>query len=190
MKKNRWSLLAAGLSVLALASFWVLAAEWATPGPGGATGAVRPIPQAAWEVKAYPAPNADGISASDREAFLREKDVVVGTITSLYDALFLEPDRVERVVRSSLTPAASRALESSRMGLHAKVEDVRTTARFVRVGVQVDGGLRAAAVVRVEARALRESSPIRVWHRARLWMEKTPDGWQVVAFDAEQGRLP
>jgi hypothetical protein len=69
------------------------------------------------------------------------------------------------------------------------VEDVKTTRRFIKVGIQVDVGRRAAAVVLVEAKALRDSSPIRVWHRARLWMEKSEAGWKVVGFDAEQGRL-
>lgn len=190
MKKTRWSLLAAALSVVGLATFWVLAPEWATRGSAPDAAGRRAIPQAAWEVKAYAAPNADGITRADRQVFQRERDEVVGLIQRLYEALFLRPGEVDRVVRRSLSPPASKALSESRMGLHEGVEDVRTTARFVRIGIQSDGGLRAAAVVRVEAHALRRSSPVEIWHRARLWMEKTPGGWKVVAFDAEQGRLP
>jgi hypothetical protein len=190
MKKTRWPLLAAGLIVVLLAALWVLAPERISIGAGrGATGE-RTIRQAAWEVKAYPAPSAAGITRADKDVFRRERDAVVGKIQHLYEALFLEPDKVDAVVRANLTRPAAKALASSRIGLHDKVEDVRTTARFVKVGIQVDGGLRAAAVVRVEARALRQSSPIRVWHRAHLWMEKTEGAWKVVAFDAEQGRLP
>jgi hypothetical protein len=189
MKKTRWPLLAAGLIVVLLAALWVLAPERVSIGAGrGATGE-RAIRQAAWEVKAYPAPSAAGIRKADKEVFHRERDAVVGTVRRLYEALFLDPGKVERVARASLTRSASKALAGSRIGLHDKVEDVRTTARFVKVGIQVDGGLRAAAVVRVEARALRQSSPIRVWHRAHLWMEKVDGAWTVVAFDAEQGRL-
>ncbi|MDQ3981662.1 MAG: hypothetical protein M3271_03155 [Actinomycetota bacterium] len=189
MKKTRWPLLAAGLIVVLLAALWVLAPERASIGAGrGATGegAIR---QAVWEVKAYPAPNAEGITRADKEAFRREREAVVGTIQRLYEALFLEPRKVDEVVRASLTQPASKVLADSRIGLHDKVEDVRTTARFVKVGIQVDVGRRAAAVVRIEARALRQSSPIRVWHRALLWMEKVDGTWKVVGFDAEQGRL-
>ena len=190
MKKTRWPLLATGLSVAVLATLWVLAPDRASIGAGRGRAGDGTIEQAAWEIKAYPAPATAGVTRAEKEAFTRERPAVVGTIQRLYEALFLRPDAVDRVVRSSLTDAASKALGGSRIGLHDKVEDVRTTVRFVRVGIQVDGGLRAAAVVRVEARALRNSSPIHVWHRAHLWMEKSDGRWKVVAFDAEQGRLP
>jgi hypothetical protein len=190
MKKTRWPLLVTGLSVAVLATLWVLAPERASIGAGRGRVGEGAIRQAAWEVKAYPAPAAGGITRAEKDAFAREREPVVGTIQRLYEALFLRPRDVDRVVRSSLTGAAAKALDSSRIGLHDRVEDVRTTARFVKVGIQVDGGLRAAAVVRVEARALRNSSPIHVWHRAHLWLEKSGGAWKIVAFDAEQGRLP
>lgn len=189
MKKTVWPLLVT-LSVAALAALWVLAADRVSIGAGKGVRGDAAIPQAAWEVKAYPAPGAAGVTKESRAAFTRERDDVVGAIQGLYEALFLKPDRVEKTVRATLTPAAARVLDASRIGLHDKVEDVRTTVRFVKVGIQVDEGLRAAAVVRVEARALRQSSPIHVWHRAKLWLEKQGSAWKVVAFDAEQGRLP
>jgi hypothetical protein len=189
MKKTLWPLLVA-FSVAALSALWLLAADRVSIGAGRGAGRDAPIPQAAWQVKAYPAPTAAGTTKDGRAVFLRERDDVVGTIQQLYDALFLRPDAVEKTVRTVLTPAASKVLAGSRIGLHDRVEDVKTTTRFVKVGIQVDEGLRAAAVVRVEAEALRRSSPIHVWHRAKLWLEKGDGGWKVVAFDAEQGRLP
>lgn len=190
MKKTRWPLLVAGLSVALLAVLWTLAPQRATIGAGRGAAGDAAIPQAAWEVKAYPAPGAEGITAQDKAAFRQEREAVVGRIQRLYEAMFLAPKDVDRVLSDTLTREASAALDGSRLGLHEQVEDVRTTKRFVKVGIQVDGGRRAAAVVLVEARALRDSSPIKVWHRARLWMEKGESGWKVVAFDAEQGRLP
>jgi hypothetical protein len=189
MKKTVWPLLVT-FSVAALAALWVFAAERVSVGAGKGVRGDAAIPQAAWEVKAYPAPGADGITKDDRAAFEREREDVVASIQRLYEALFLKPDAVGQTVRATLSRPAAKVLDSSRIGLHDKVEDVRTTMRFVKVGIQVDEGVRAAAVVRVEAEALRQSSPIRVWHRAKLWLEKTDGGWKVVAFDAEQGRLP
>jgi hypothetical protein len=189
MKKTMWPLLVA-FSVAALSALWLLAADRVSIGADRGTRGDAAIPQAAWEVKAYPAPNAAGITKADRAVFLRERDDVVDRIKGLYEALFLKPEAVERTVRTALTPAAAKVLAGSRVGLHDRVEDVATTVRFVKVGIQVEEGLRAAAVVRVEARALRKSSPIHVWHRAKLWLEKEDAGWKVVAFDAEQGRLP
>ena len=189
MKKTIWPLLVA-FSVAALSALWLLAADRVSIGADRGARPDPAIPQAAWQVKAYPAPSAAGITKDDRQVFLRERDDVVATIQRLYEALFLKPDAVERSVRATLTSAASKVLADSRIGLHDQVEDVKTTVRFVKVGIQVDEGLRAAAVVRVEARALRKSSPIHVWHRAKLWLEKVDGGWKVVAFDAEQGRLP
>ncbi len=188
MKKTMWPLLVA-FSVAALSALWLLAADRVSIGAGRGVAPDPAIPQAAWQVKAYPAPSAAGITKEDRAVFVRERDEVVGTIQGLYEALFLKPDTVEKTVRAALTPAASKVLGDSRIGLHDRVEDVQTTTRFVKVGIQVDEGLRAAAVVRVEARALRKSSPIEVWHRAKLWLEKDGSEWKVVAFDAEQGRL-
>lgn len=189
MKKTVWPLLAAVLCIGALAGLWLFAADRVSIGADRGSVKDAVIPQAKWEVKAYTAPNPGGITEEDRAVFLREKDGVVGAIQRLYEALFLQPAAADRTVRATLTPAASKILAGSRIGLHDQVEDVRTTARFVKVGIQVDDGLRAAAVVRVEAEALRKSSPIEVWHRAKLWMEKVDGKWKVVAFDAEQGRL-
>lgn len=189
MKKTVWPLLAV-FSVAALAALWVLAADRVSIGAGKGVKGDAAIRQAAWDVKAYPAPGAQGVTKEARAAFERERDDVVGSIQRLYEALFLKPAAVDKTVRMTLTPSAAKVLDASRIGLHDKVEDVRTTARFVKVGIQVDDGLRAAAVVRIEARALRQSSPIRVWHRAKLWLEKDGGAWKVVAFDAEQGRLP
>lgn len=189
MKKTIWPLLVA-VSVAALSALWLVAADRVSIGAGRGVKGDATITQAAWQVKAYPAPNAAGITKADRAVFVRERDHVVGTIERLYEALFLKPDAVEKTVRTTMTEAASKALAGSRIGLHDRIEDVKTTTRFVKVGIQVDDGLRAAAVVRVEARALRNSSPIRVWHRSKLWLEKFDAGWKVVAFDAEQGRLP
>lgn len=188
MKKTLWPLLVA-LSVAALALLWLFAADRVSVGAGKGVRADAAIPQAAWEVKAYPAPGPQGVTKEAREAFGRERDEVVSTIQGLYEALFLKPDAVGKAVRGAMTPAASKILDGSRIGLHDKVEDVRTTTRFVKVGIQADEGLRAAAVVRVEASALRQSSPVEVWHRAKLWLEKQDGAWKVVAFDAEQGRL-
>lgn len=189
VKKTVWPLLTAALCIGALTGLWLFASDRISIGAGRGSIADAAIPQAKWEVKAYPAPNAGGITKEDRAVFVREKDAVVGQIQRLYEALFLRPHSVEKTVRATLTPAASKILAGSRVGLHDQAEDVRTTVRFVKVGIQADDGLRAAAVVRVEARALRRSSPIKVWHRAKLWMEKDGDSWKIVAFDAEQGRL-
>lgn len=189
MKKKTWPLYAAALGVVTLGLLSVFLPQRVTIGAGRGAAADQAIPQAAWEVKAYPAPGAAGITKEDKQVFRAERDAVVGRIQRLYEALFLKPVAVESAMRDSLSREASKALDGSRLGLHDKVEDVRTTKRFVKVGIQVDGGRRAAAVVLVEARALRESSPIKVWHRAKLWLEKGESGWKVVAFDAEQGRL-
>lgn len=189
MKKTIWPLLVA-FSVAALSALWLVAADRVSIGAGRGTKGDATITQAAWQVKAYPAPSAAGITKADRAVFVRERDEVVQTIERLYEALFLKPATVDRAVRGTMTEAASKVLAGSRIGLHDRVEDVKTTTRFVKVGIQVDEGLRAAAVVRIEAQALRKSSPIKVWHRAKLWLEKFDAGWKVVAFDAEQGRLP
>lgn len=190
MKKTVWPLISVGLLAAALAALWILAPNEVSIGAGRGETGDGAIPQAAWKVRAYPAPGAEGITKADKEVFTREREPVVDTVQRLYEALFLKPDAVDKAVRQTLTPAAAKVLESSRIGLHDRVEDVRTTVRTVKVGIQVDGGLRAAAAVRVEARALRKSSPIHVWHRAKLWMEKVEGEWTIVAFDAEQGRLP
>ncbi|HEX2294043.1 MAG TPA: hypothetical protein VHN37_01905 [Actinomycetota bacterium] len=189
MKKTIWPLTVA-LSVAALSAVWLLAADRVSIGAGRGAAVDPAIPQAAWEVKAYAAPTAAGINEADKAVFAREREDVVDTIQRLYEALFLRPDALDKTVRATMTDAASKVLAASRIGLHDEVEDVRTTTRFLKVGIQVDDGLRAAAVVRVQANALRRSSPITVWHRAQLWLEKENGRWQVVAFDAEQGRLP
>ena len=189
MRNNRRPLVATCLCLVAIGILWAPPPRQGSAGPGpGAAGGL--LAQSPWVVRAHPAPASTGITRAVRDVFQKERTEVVGRIQSLYDALFLQPDRRRPVVAEMLSEPASRALASSRVGLHDKVQAVRTTKRIVKVGIQSDDGVRAAAVVLVQASAVRGEERVEVWHRAHLWLEKENGKWNVVGFDAEQGRLP
>jgi hypothetical protein len=145
------------------------------------------IRHAPWHVVKYGAGAVGHVTRADRrrvEFYGRRAGTLV---RGVYDALFLEPRRLGRIVRASFATTAARSflrLESA--GAPAKVERLRIVSRRARIGVDARSAKRAVASVWLRAAGLAGERRFLLLHEATLWLQRTKRGWRVIAYDVKQ----
>lgn len=160
-------------------------------GRGGGIFRTRPaIPQARWRVAVFVAGQRGKPKKVQRARVRAQAPKLAGVVKNVYDALFLDPDAAPRVVRQRFLPAAAKSFLSTRAGVPARSDEVRTRKRIAKIGVHPRSAAFAAAVVRIVARATLGKRPVRVVHRATLWLQRTRSRWRVIGFAVTQRRTP
>ena len=156
-----------------------------TPGSIAAPG----VAQAAWEMKTFPAGGAGvrRLSKATKARLAAQREPLTALVTSVYDALFLEPARLNSVLRDHFTAAAARQALRAKLGLPASATKVEIKRRSARIGIHMQGASRAAASVLVAGHATVKARKIRFRHDATLWLERSHRTWKVIAFDVTQG---
>jgi hypothetical protein len=193
-ERRAWLPLAAGLSLL-VAGVWgmLVLPRREIPSshrPSDPLSVTDPdIPQATWEARVFPAGVLGKPSKTQKELVKRERSEVVAAVTDVYEALILAPGSLDDLSGTALSPAAAKALRSSRLVLPDGMKDVATTKRTARIGIQVEGGRRAAAKVAVWYSGRIKEKPVKVLQRSTLWLEAAGKRWLVIAFDGTQGRV-
>jgi hypothetical protein len=193
-ERRAWLPLAAGLSLL-VAGVWgmLVLPRREIPSSHRPSDSVSvtdtSIPQATWEARVFPAGVLGKPSKTQKKLVKRERPKVIAAVTDVYDALILAPGKVDDLSGTALSPAAAQALRSSRLVLPDGMNDVETTKRIARIGIQVEGGRRAAAKVAVWYNGLINDKPVKVVQRSTLWLEAAGKRWLVIAFDGTQGRV-
>ena len=144
------------------------------------------LPQAPWQIKTHPAGVVDKVSKAQAARIKQQRPQVTALVKRVYDALLLHPGRLRSSLAENFTPAAAAALRRS--GTVVPEEGlVSTTKRKAEIGIQAAGGpTLAIATVSLEATLAQRPERV-VEHEATLWMERAKNGWQVVAFEVEQG---
>lgn len=141
------------------------------------------VPQARWKIKTHPAGVLGGVTKAESAQIKRHRPKVVGLVKDVYDALFVDPARLEATLQSSFNADAARALRRS----GAAVGLLSTTSRSADIGIQASGR-PSFAIATVSLKAVPADRTSRVLaHRSTLWMERSKRGWKVVAFDLQQG---
>ena len=193
-ERRAWLPLAAGLSLL-IAGIWGMLVLPRREIPSSHRSAdsldvTNPsIPQAAWEAKVFPAGILGKPSPKLKNLVSKEREEVVAAVENVYDALLLAPGKLKDLSGKALTPAAATALSSSKLTLPEGMNDVETTKRIARIGVQVQDGRHAAAKVSVWYRGRIKDKEVKVLQRATLWLEADGKKWLVIAFDGTQGTV-
>ena len=147
------------------------------------------VVQVDWDMKTFPAGGAGvrAMSKASKARLTAQREPLVALITQVYDALFLEPARLDEVLRSGFTrPAAKQAL-AAELGMPRSATEVRIKRRVARVGIHMQGANRAAARVVVAGVATVKGRRAKFHHAATLWMERARKTWKVIAFDVTQG---
>lgn len=192
-QKKPWILLAAAIAlVLAVATTLVLAD---VPGEHLLTGAgdkaevpaLPELPQARWQMSVHPSGFRAQITKAQKKRVDRQRPQVRALVKTIYDALFLHPDRLKTTLRDNFTQQAAIALRRSGAGA-SDAGRVSTTFRRADIGIQAEGGARMA-VASVTVRAVGERSARPVLHRSSLWLERVRNEWKVVAFEVRQAPL-
>jgi hypothetical protein len=145
------------------------------------------ITHARWRVDKFPAGAVGGMTKAEVRRLKAQGPKVGRLVRSLYDTLFLEPERLGRVVRASFAGSAARSflsLDSS--GPPDRATRVKLVTRKARIGIDAQASKHAVASVTVAARGSASGRSFRLVHEATLWLERWRRGWRVIAYDLEQ----
>jgi hypothetical protein len=145
-----------------------------------------PLPQAKWQVRAFPAAVTGKTTKKQLKAARIQGLRASRAIQKVYNALFLDLPSAERVVHAHFEPAAARAFLRARTRVPGPIRHVRTTARSMRIGVDVQTAHQAIATVRVLLKAVRRSRRIKLKAESTLWLERIHHSWRVLAWRARQ----
>jgi hypothetical protein len=192
-QKRIWLPVAAGalmLSMIATASLSTLVSRDAEPSnPTEAALLPSVLDQAPWKIKVHVAGALGGPTKKERARVDAQRKSLRQLVREIYTAMFLARGELKDVVDRRFSPLAAAALKKSDAGLPEGATSVQTTTRDARVSVDAQRANQAGATVTLRFKAVVKGEPLRVGHRATLWMERTGRHWSVIAFDVKQGRL-
>lgn len=189
LRRQRLPLLTTMAVLVASAGVWALLAQTATQHRRGSAlpVAAPEIEQAPWKVTFSAEGRFGKPTKSQREAFANQRKNVAAVITGIYDGIFLEPARLDAVVKASFSREAARSLRTNRLSFPKGATEVTTTYRRARIGLEAERANFAIGRVTVLATAMVQERKVELEHRSTLWLERAEGSWQIIAFDVEQG---
>jgi hypothetical protein len=147
-----------------------------------------PLPQAKWHVHAFAAAVTSDVTKKDRKAARKQGIKAARGIRKVYYALLLDPSAANSLIRAHFEPKAARAFLASRARLSGRLHRIRTTGRFLRIGVDAGTAKRAIAIVGVLFKADQNSKRLKIKHKSTLWLERVHQAWKILAWHADQER--
>jgi hypothetical protein len=147
------------------------------------------ITQAKWKIKTRSVARVGKLSKKQKRRLDVQRPRVKGVVREVYEALFLEPESMQQIISGRFSRGAARAMLQSGAGFRPGAERVKTLTRRANIGIQAHTASAAAARILVRARARGSGSVVRLRHRATMWMQREGDGWQVIGFEVDQGRI-
>ena len=148
--------------------------------------AAAAVEQVKWEID-YKAEGRFGkLSKAQLAAYATQKEKVGALVEDIYDGIFLDPARLDELVKQSFSADAARSFDAKKLGFPPGATEVTATERSAHIAL--DSGTADFAISRVTivAEATVEEKTVTVEHESTLWLERS-DGWKVIAFDLEQG---
>ena len=143
------------------------------------------IVQAPWRVVAKPLATLGKPTKKQKRAMAVLRPKVAATVRDLYDALTISRANVRTATNEAMTVPAARALRS-RLPVPESLRRIKTTRRAAEIGIDLKSQARAAAKVTIAFQAEKGKDQLAYSHNGTLWLERTPKGWQVIAFDLDQ----
>lgn len=141
--------------------------------------------QADWEIRTYVIGGRYVKGAPENVSPEVERDLTQ-VVTEIHDALFLRPSRLDSVTKRFFSSAAAKPFEKARIGIPKNADEVQTTHRVARIGVEAASTERAAALVQISAEGKAGSQTFRSSAESKLFLEKTENGWKVIAYEVDQ----
>jgi hypothetical protein len=156
------------------------------PSPSAPSGP-RPLPQAKWRVRTFPAGVVGHVTKKDLKAVRKQRVPASHAVENVYNALLLDSSDLERVTRAHFEHGAAGAFLHARGRLPGQIHRVRTTRRSLEIGIDAKSASKAVATVFVSFKGQRNSQKVRIHLKSTLWLERKHRAWMVVAWRAEQG---
>lgn len=192
MTTKRWAMTATLLVALIVAAGAAIAfmGEDGPPATGESGAPDAPVfdsdlPQARWVVRTFAAGTAGPPKKEHRKAVAREKEDLSETVTTVIDSITVGAESIRSLAGSDLTPGAAKALTRSGLALPERLEDVQMIKRKADIGLDANGGKRAAALVKTVVKGTIDGSDVKLAGETKLYLLKGKGGWQVVAFDSK-----
>ena len=144
------------------------------------------VDHAAWRVRRGATGGFGGLTKAQSRR-VRAQTPRIGTLVrNVFDTLFLDPARARRVVGETFTRSAARSWAKLRVGPPTATTALRIVSRGAKITVDAPSARRAVATVRLRVRGETETRRFHLAHDARLWLERLPGRWRVVAYDVDQ----
>ena len=188
-KKRAWVPWLVGLPIvaaIALAVGFLIADLGGNDGrPGNVNDPTLRGEQAAWDIRSFVIGGryVDGAPKTpppDLEGDLSQ------VVTEIHDALFLRPSRLDDVTKRFFSSAAAKSFEKASIGIPKNADEVQTTRRRARIGVEAASTERATALVQITAEGEAGGETFRSSAESNLFLEKTDSGWKVIGYEVEQ----
>ncbi|MGH2750360.1 MAG: hypothetical protein ACRDK3_05750 [Actinomycetota bacterium] len=151
-------------------------------GPSAGTIGDPEIEQAKWKIISDRTARVR-LSKKQRASFKRQRKALNDMTRSVFDALFLSPERREGVLKRNFTPAARKSYERARVGVPRRADDVRIRKRNARI--VIDGNSRATIEISIVARGEVGKGLFVTEHRSILYATRNK-GWKVFGFSVDQ----
>lgn len=189
-KKRPWVPWLVGLPIVAAIALVVGFLIADLGGGGDGAGSARNDPtlrgqQADWQIRTYVL-GGRYVKGAPKTAPQEVEQDLTATVTEIHDALFLRPSRLDAVTKKYFSSAASKAFGKTKIGIPKNADEVQTTHRVARIGVDAAGTDRAVAQVQVAAEGKAGSQTFRSATESRLFLEKTDSGWKVIGYEVNQ----
>ena len=188
LRRQRLPLLTIGLLLAATTGIWVFLDQSAIQRERTDLPVAAPaVEQAPWKIE-YSAEGRFGkLSKAQRDSYANQKENVAALITGIYDAIYIEPAQLAKVIESSFSGDAARSLKAEGLSFPSGATEVKTTRRNARISLDAQKANFAVGRVTVSAAATVDQRTVNIEHRSTLWMELADGDWKVIAFDVEQG---
>jgi hypothetical protein len=138
-----------------------------------------------WVVTVFPAGAMGHPTKAESARVKHHRGKLADLLDRVYDAVWLDANKLESALLQDFAPAAARAFRRSMRPLPENASVIRIRKRYARIGVDARRAKTAAASVSllIEGKA---QKPFRIKHKATLWLERR-GRWRVIAFELRQG---
>jgi hypothetical protein len=189
--KQIWIYVAIGVVLVALVGGAWLLFGGDTAGKGGQDERSRGfgIKQASWKIHVR---TVEGPALPDKKSGVSkgEEKRLGRLIKSVYNAAYLRPDRMDKVVQKYLAPKAAKAIRKWGPQIPDDAQKIKTHKRAATVGVDPRGASRAVARVHVVASGQDGGKEFKTLSVDRLWLDRSHGKWVVIAYDVHRKPLP
>lgn len=167
------AVLAAAIAIVG-ASFGIAALRDEAPGSGNGTGGVVAAEVVAWDLKVFPVGTGGGLTRAQRARFESQRGEVTKIVRRVFDAWVLGLDN--GMIKKHFISAAIN--DAQKVDVTPPKDAFEILARTARIGIEGGVPRTAAADVTVKGDGWKA--------RYTLWMERSEQGWKVVAFDIDR----
>lgn len=145
------------------------------------------VEQAPWQIEYSDSGKLGGLSNQQKARYSIQRKRAGDVVTDVYDGIFLDPARIDDLLKSSFSPEAAREIDTKKLGLPSGATDVTTTKRKAQIGLDAATADFAISKVSILVEAHVGDRDVKVQHESTLWLERIDNDWKVIAFDLEQG---